>query len=129
MGLISKGSLYLGSHFFGIFQTLLTWPDLPEPQFISVGFVDDIPFERLNSRADFPEMEHCAPWIDHHKPDYWKEKSRRVLGDIQSMKQLLQLMLYTYNYSTIGECTPISNLTFTAFHVIDPVLHVQAFPL
>ncbi|GAB1301029.1 Histocompatibility 2, M region locus 11 [Apodemus speciosus] len=49
--------------------------------------------------VDFPGMEHCAPWRDHQKPEYWKE---RALGDIHFMRQLLQLMLHTYNYSAIG---------------------------
>lgn len=129
MGLIFKGSLYLGSHLFGLFQTLLTRPGHSEPLFISAGFMDNIQFERFNNRSDFPGMEHCAPWIDHRSPEYWKEHTQRALKDIRFMRQALKLMIHTYNYSATGECVPIRKPKFNALHALNPVLHVQSFPL
>ncbi|NP_001008850.1 RT1 class I, locus M1, gene 4 precursor [Rattus norvegicus] len=91
-----------GSHLFGLFQTLLTRPGHSEPLFISAGFMDNIQFERFNNRSDFPGMEHCAPWIDHRSPEYWKEHTQRALKDIRFMRQALKLMIHTYNYSATG---------------------------
>lgn len=103
MGLTSKDSLYLGTHFLGFFQTLFTEPGLPNPQFISVGFVDDIQFERFDSRRDVQRTEHCAPWIDQKKPEYWKDRTDVVLSSFQDFTEVLQRMLKIYNYSATGE--------------------------
>lgn len=103
VGLTSKDSLYLGTHFFGFFQTLFTLPWMPKPQFISVGFVDDIQFERFNSRRDVQRTEHCAPWKDQKKPEYWKDNTDLVLSYFQDLTEILQRMLKIYNYSLTGE--------------------------
>ncbi|XP_021073755.1 class I histocompatibility antigen, Gogo-B*0101 alpha chain-like isoform X1 [Mus pahari] len=91
-----------GTHFFGFFQTLFTLPWLPQPHFISVGFVDDIQFERFNSRRDVQRTEHCAPWIDQKKPEYWKDNTDLVLSYFQNLTEILQRMLKIYNYSVTG---------------------------
>lgn len=98
----------------------MTWPGLLESQFISVGFVDDTPFESFNSRIDFPGMEHCTPWIS--------SQARLLEGELREGPErysvhetILQLMLYTYNYSAVDELPQkaISNLVpsmwFTQF--------------
>ena len=103
MWLISKNSLYLGTHFLSFYQALFTWPGLPKPQFISVGCVDDIQFERFNNREDVQQMEHCAPWIDQKNSEDWKANTDNIRGHFHEFTGLLQRMLKIYNYSATGE--------------------------
>ncbi|GAB1301031.1 Histocompatibility 2, M region locus 11 [Apodemus speciosus] len=67
-----------------------------------VGFVDDIQFERFNSRRNVQRTEHCAPWIDQKKPEYWKHITNLVLSYFQEFTEVLQSMLEIYNYSATG---------------------------
>ncbi|XP_052020383.1 LOW QUALITY PROTEIN: H-2 class I histocompatibility antigen, Q10 alpha chain-like [Apodemus sylvaticus] len=100
--LLSLTSYQEGTIFLGFFQTLFTVRGLPNPQFISVGFVDDIQFERFNSRRDVQRTEHCAPWIDQKKPEDWKDSTDQVLSYFQDFTEVLQRMLKIYNYSSTG---------------------------
>ncbi|ERE87986.1 patr class I histocompatibility antigen [Cricetulus griseus] len=83
-------------------QTLLTWPDLLEPHFIQGVYLDDIQIERLNTREDTPRLEHCAPWVDQHHPEYWEKRIKGILRLIDIYNDLLKKVLHLYNQSETG---------------------------
>ncbi|KAL1765708.1 H-2 class I histocompatibility antigen, Q10 alpha chain-like, partial [Sigmodon hispidus] len=91
-----------GSHSLRYCYTLLTWPDLLEPQFFCSVYLDDTHVERLDSRAKNPRLEHCAPWMDKEKPEYWKMQTRDMLEMIKLYKNILNKRLYFYNLSKTG---------------------------
>ncbi|XP_051008498.1 saoe class I histocompatibility antigen, A alpha chain-like [Acomys russatus] len=76
-----------------------------EPQFIPVGYVDDIQIERLNSTAETPRAEHCAPWVDQQEPHYWEWETGLFLDLSQKFGKWLPKMLNIYNYTTTGSHT------------------------
>ncbi|XP_057650392.1 H-2 class I histocompatibility antigen, Q10 alpha chain-like [Chionomys nivalis] len=98
-----------GSHSMYYFQTLLTWPGLMEPQFVTVAFVDDVRFERFNSKAQPPRMEHCALWVDQQRPEYWDGRTQLTLEQSQMFRETLKEMLHVYQLSETGYHT-IQNL-------------------
>ncbi|XP_038197977.1 class I histocompatibility antigen, Gogo-A*0501 alpha chain-like [Arvicola amphibius] len=98
-----------GSHSMYYFQTLLTWPGLMETQFVMVAFVDDMRFERFNSRAQPPRREHCALWVDQQRPEYWDGRTQLTLEQSQMFRETLKEMLHVYQLSETGYHT-IQNL-------------------
>ncbi|OBS73241.1 hypothetical protein A6R68_12182, partial [Neotoma lepida] len=95
----SKGPLHLGSHSLRLLHTLLTWPDILEPQFIYAVYLDDIHVKRYNSREEPPRMEHCAPWVDQEEPEYWENSTRNMPRLIDFCTDTLKEMLHIYNQS------------------------------
>ncbi|XP_040588451.1 class I histocompatibility antigen, Gogo-B*0101 alpha chain-like [Mesocricetus auratus] len=91
-----------GSHSLHYLHTLLTWPHLREPHLACAVFLDDILIERLNTRAETPRLEHCAPWLDQQPPDYWEKSTIDVLFQLETCKSLLKSVLQIYNQSETG---------------------------
>ncbi|XP_027244482.1 HLA class I histocompatibility antigen, alpha chain F-like [Cricetulus griseus] len=98
----SKGKLHLGSHSLCYVYTLLTTPDLLEPQFTFGVYLDGILIERLNTRRASPRMEHCAPWEDQQHPQYWEKATDDIFYRREVYKRLLQRVLHIYNQSETG---------------------------
>uniref|UniRef100_A0A8C8W7F6 Ig-like domain-containing protein n=1 Tax=Peromyscus maniculatus bairdii TaxID=230844 RepID=A0A8C8W7F6_PERMB len=78
----------VGSHPLHYLQTLLTGPDLLEPQFICAVYINDIHIEIFNSREEPPRMEHCAPWVDQQKAEYWEKETENMLSMINPKFQV-----------------------------------------
>nr|XP_006996142.3 H-2 class I histocompatibility antigen, Q10 alpha chain-like [Peromyscus maniculatus bairdii] len=94
-----------GSHSMRLLHTLLTSPDLLEPQFIYGIYLDDIHVSRYNSREEPPRMEHCAPWVDQQEPEYWEMMTQDMLRVIDIYDNILKEMLHIYNQSEVGNHT------------------------
>ncbi|XP_028712475.1 patr class I histocompatibility antigen, CH28 alpha chain-like [Peromyscus leucopus] len=94
-----------GSHSLHFLHTLLTSPDLLEPQFIYGVYLDDIHVLRYNSREEPPRMEHCAPWVDQQEPEYWEVMTQDMLRVIDIYDNILKEMLNIYNQSEVGNHT------------------------
>lgn len=74
-----------------------------EPQFVTVAFVDDVRFERFNSKAQPPRMEHCALWVDQQRPEYWDGRTQLILEQSQMLRETLKEMLHDCQLSETGE--------------------------
>ncbi|XP_052599985.1 patr class I histocompatibility antigen, CH28 alpha chain-like [Peromyscus californicus insignis] len=94
-----------GSHSLRYLQTLLTGPDLLEPQFVCAVYINHIHIERFNSREEPPRMEHCAPWVDQQEPEYWEKETENMLSMLQVYKNLMKKILRIYNLSEAGNHT------------------------
>ncbi|XP_036032261.1 class I histocompatibility antigen, Gogo-B*0101 alpha chain-like [Onychomys torridus] len=94
-----------GLHTLRYLQTLLTGPDLLEPQFICAVYFNDIHIERFNSREEPPRMEHCAPWVDQQKPEYWKKVTDTMLSMMEVYTSLMNKMLRIYQLTQAGNHT------------------------
>ncbi|XP_057607851.1 H-2 class I histocompatibility antigen, Q10 alpha chain-like isoform X1 [Chionomys nivalis] len=94
-----------GSHSLLYFETAVSRPDLGEPRFISVGYVDDKQFVRYDSDAETPRMESRAPWIEKEGPEYWEEETRGAKNNEQIYRVDLRTLLRYYNQSEGGSHT------------------------
>ncbi|XP_052599983.1 H-2 class I histocompatibility antigen, Q10 alpha chain-like [Peromyscus californicus insignis] len=117
-----------GSNSLSYLQTLLTWPDLLEPQLIYAVYFNGIHIERFNSREEPPRLMHCAPWVDQQEPEYWDQRTEEVLRLMAAYKYMLKKMLHIYNLIETGEWTRIRNPKFQASSGFAPVPHIQYFP-
>ncbi|NXU11755.1 1A04 protein, partial [Pardalotus punctatus] len=56
-------------------QVAVSEPSLGVPQFMSVGYVDGIPFVRYNSERG--RLEPLTPWMkDGAEPGYWDRETQ-----------------------------------------------------
>ncbi|XP_041490427.1 H-2 class I histocompatibility antigen, Q10 alpha chain-like isoform X1 [Microtus oregoni] len=88
-----------GSHSLLYFDTAVSRPDLGEPQFISVGYVDDTQFVRYDSDAKTPRMEPRAPWVEQEGPKYWERETQIAKDNEQIYRVNLRNLLRLYNQS------------------------------
>ncbi|XP_021045177.2 class I histocompatibility antigen, Gogo-B*0103 alpha chain isoform X2 [Mus pahari] len=91
-----------GSHSLRYFHTAVSRPCRGEPQYISVGYVDDMQFQRCDSIEEIPRMEPRAPWMEKERPEYWKELKLKVKNIAQSARANLRTLLRYYNQSEGG---------------------------
>nr|AAH31984.1 Histocompatibility 2, M region locus 3 [Mus musculus] len=91
-----------GSHSLRYFHTAVSRPGRGEPQYISVGYVDDMQFQRCDSIEEIPRMEPRAPWMEKERPEYWKELKLKVKNIAQSARANLRTLLRYYNQSEGG---------------------------
>ncbi|XP_031203813.1 saoe class I histocompatibility antigen, A alpha chain-like [Mastomys coucha] len=91
-----------GSHSLRYFHTALSRPGRGEPQYISVGYVDDVQFQRCDSIEEIPRMEPRALWMEKEGPEYWKELKLKVKNIAQSARAGLRSLLRYYNHSESG---------------------------
>ncbi|XP_021041909.1 saoe class I histocompatibility antigen, A alpha chain-like isoform X2 [Mus caroli] len=91
-----------GSHSLRYFHTAVSRPGRGEPQYISVGYVDDMQFQRCDSIEEIPRMEPRAPWMEKERPEYWKELKLKVKNIAQSSRANLRTLLRYYNQSEGG---------------------------
>ncbi|XP_074076634.1 BOLA class I histocompatibility antigen, alpha chain BL3-7-like isoform X2 [Macrotis lagotis] len=67
------------SHSLRFFYTAWTRPELGEPRFVAVGYVDDEEFVRFDSDGPNPRAEPRAAWMERVvlvDPEYWERNTR-----------------------------------------------------
>ncbi|XP_061255239.1 BOLA class I histocompatibility antigen, alpha chain BL3-6-like [Bos javanicus] len=72
-----------GSHSLRYFSTAVSRPDLGEPRYLEVGYVDDTQFVQFDSDAPNPRMEPRARWVEQEGPEYWDRNTRNAKGNAQ----------------------------------------------
>ncbi|XP_027244485.1 H-2 class I histocompatibility antigen, alpha chain [Cricetulus griseus] len=78
------------------------WDPSRKPHFILGVYLDDIHIQRFNTIAQTRRLEHCAPWVDEHQPQYWDNVTRDILALIDIYNDLLKKVLHLYNQSETG---------------------------
>uniref|UniRef100_A0A4X2KUH6 Ig-like domain-containing protein n=1 Tax=Vombatus ursinus TaxID=29139 RepID=A0A4X2KUH6_VOMUR len=99
-GLLSGCSLSLRN-----FYTAVSQPELGEPRFIAVGYMDDQQFVRFDSDSASLRMESRAPWMDKMDqvdPDYWEWETRNMREHAQDARVSLQNQRRYYSQSEGG---------------------------
>nr|CAB55556.1 M3 protein [Rattus norvegicus] len=91
-----------GTHSLRYFHTALSRPGRGEPQYISVGYVDDKLFQRCDSVEEIPRMEARAPWMEKEGPEYWEELKLKVKSIAQRARARLRTLIRYYNQSEGG---------------------------
>ncbi|XP_040841746.1 patr class I histocompatibility antigen, B-2 alpha chain-like isoform X2 [Ochotona curzoniae] len=94
-----------GSHSLNYFHTAVSRPELGEPRFIAVGYVDETQFVRFDSDAKNPSAEPKTEWIRQVEPEYWDEQTQISKNNAQTFRVDLQTLLRYYNQSEAGSHT------------------------
>uniref|UniRef100_A0A8C6MQX3 Ig-like domain-containing protein n=6 Tax=Mus TaxID=862507 RepID=A0A8C6MQX3_MUSSI len=94
-----------GPHSMRYFETVVSWPGLREPRFISVGYVDDTEFMRFDSAAENARYEPRAPWMEQEGPEYWERITQIAKRSEQKFRGSLRKLLGYYNQSAGGHHT------------------------
>nr|CAE6797437.1 B [Macaca fascicularis] [Macaca fascicularis] len=96
---------WAGSHSLRYFSTAVSRPGRGEPRFISLCYVDDTQFLRLDSDAESPRMEPLARWLEQEGPEYWEEQTGLAKDITQSYRVNLRTLRGYYNQSEAGTHT------------------------
>ncbi|NXP94887.1 HA1F protein, partial [Passerina amoena] len=68
------------------------------PQFMSIGYLDGIPFVRYDSERG--RMEPLTQWMkDGAEPEYWEEQTQRGVGNQHVAARGLEILRERYNQS------------------------------
>ncbi|XP_051852897.1 class I histocompatibility antigen, Gogo-OKO alpha chain-like isoform X2 [Antechinus flavipes] len=105
LGALALTETWAGSHSLRYFGTTMSWPGLGEPQFFSVGFVDDQQFVRFDSNSTSQRVEPRALWIEKVKNadrDYWERSTQISKKNTQISREDLQTLRGYYNQSEGG---------------------------
>ncbi|XP_040841755.1 class I histocompatibility antigen, Gogo-C*0203 alpha chain-like [Ochotona curzoniae] len=94
-----------GSHSLTYFQTAVSRPELREPSFIEVGYVDDTQFVRFDSDAENPRREPSVPWMQQVEQEYWDWETQHNKNQAQIDRVNLQTLRSYYNQSEAGSHT------------------------
>ncbi|XP_027732010.1 patr class I histocompatibility antigen, A-108 alpha chain-like isoform X3 [Vombatus ursinus] len=79
------------------FYTAVSQPELGEPRFIAVGYMDDQQFVRFDSDSASLRMESRAPWMDKMDqvdPDYWEWETRNMREHAQDARRRFEQNAY-----------------------------------
>ncbi|KAK2113381.1 hypothetical protein P7K49_007647 [Saguinus oedipus] len=88
------------------FCTAVSRPGRGEPRFISVGYVDDTQFARLDSDAASGRGEPRAPWMEHEGPEYWDRETLTLRASAQTHRGTLRTLRGYYNQSEADHGPP-----------------------
>uniref|UniRef100_A0A8D2IBH3 MHC class I-like antigen recognition-like domain-containing protein n=1 Tax=Urocitellus parryii TaxID=9999 RepID=A0A8D2IBH3_UROPR len=80
LGYLDLTETCAGSHSLRYFHTSVSRPGHGEPRFISVGYVGDTQFVRLDSEAENPREEAR---IEQEGPDYWVRNTPKAKNAAQ----------------------------------------------
>ncbi|XP_044529915.1 class I histocompatibility antigen, Gogo-OKO alpha chain-like [Gracilinanus agilis] len=80
----------------------MSLPGLGEPQFVTVGYMDDQQFVRFDSYSASQRMEPRAPWMDKMDQDYGERNTRNIKIDAQFYRVDLETLRGYYNQSEGG---------------------------
>ncbi|XP_040853023.1 patr class I histocompatibility antigen, B-2 alpha chain-like isoform X2 [Ochotona curzoniae] len=94
-----------GSHSLTYFETAVSRPELGEPRFFDVGYVDDTQFTRFDSDAENPRAEPRAPWMQQVEQEYWDRETQIAKNTAQVYRVDLQTLRGYYNQSEAGSHT------------------------
>uniref|UniRef100_A0A4X2L525 Ig-like domain-containing protein n=1 Tax=Vombatus ursinus TaxID=29139 RepID=A0A4X2L525_VOMUR len=89
----------------GYFDAVMASPELPEPRFIEVGYVDDQQFVRFDSARASPRMEPRAAWVermDREEPGCWERNTRRNKANAKGSRAGLRILRGYFNQSEGG---------------------------
>nr|CAE6812682.1 B [Macaca fascicularis] [Macaca fascicularis] len=104
-GALALTETWAGSHSLRYFSTAMSRPGRGEPRFISLCYVDDTQFLRLDSDAESPRMEPRARWLEQEGPEYWEEQTGLAKDITQSFRVNLRTLRGYYNQSEAGSHT------------------------
>uniref|UniRef100_A0A4X2KQB6 Ig-like domain-containing protein n=1 Tax=Vombatus ursinus TaxID=29139 RepID=A0A4X2KQB6_VOMUR len=93
------------SHSMRYFDAVMASPELPEPRFIEVGYVDDQQFVRFDSARASPRMEPRAAWVermDREEPGCWERNTRRNKANAKGSRAGLRILRGYFNQSEGG---------------------------
>ncbi|XP_040852525.1 class I histocompatibility antigen, Gogo-B*0201 alpha chain-like isoform X3 [Ochotona curzoniae] len=93
------------SHSLTYFHTAVSRPELGEPRFITVGYVDDTQFVRFDSDAGNPRKEPSVPWMQQLEPEYWERETQISKKNAQFYRDGLNTLRSYYNQSEGGSHT------------------------
>ncbi|XP_020864009.1 class I histocompatibility antigen, Gogo-OKO alpha chain-like [Phascolarctos cinereus] len=105
LGTLALPETWAGSHSLRYFDTAMASPELAEPRYISVGYVDDQQFVRFDSASASQREEPRASWMermDQEDPDYWERNTRISRGNAQVLLEGLQTLRGYFNQSNGG---------------------------
>ena len=85
------------------FYTTMSRPGRGEPRFISVGYVDDTQFVRVDSDAVSLKMKTRARWVEQEGPEYWDLQTLGAKAQAQTDRVNLRTLLRYYNQGEAGE--------------------------
>ncbi|XP_051008494.1 H-2 class I histocompatibility antigen, D-P alpha chain-like [Acomys russatus] len=90
---------HTGSHWLQVFYTLVYGPDIWEPRFIQVSYVDTTPFKAFDSNAVTARMQPRIPWMEQEPPEYWEKETEDALNASQNDRKFLQALMNHYKHS------------------------------
>ncbi|XP_060224957.1 class I histocompatibility antigen, Gogo-B*0101 alpha chain-like [Meriones unguiculatus] len=87
-----------GSHWLLFYDTLVYGPDLWQPRFIRVGYLDTTPFEAFDSKAATAVMQPRAPWMEQEPREYWRKETEEAVLMSHVDRQILSVLMHHYNH-------------------------------
>ncbi|XP_036622865.1 class I histocompatibility antigen, Gogo-OKO alpha chain-like [Trichosurus vulpecula] len=105
LGTVAVPETWAGSHSLRYFFTAVSGPELREPRFLTVGYVDDQQFVRFDSEGESARMEPRAKWIERvgeEDPEYWERNTQISRADTQVFRGNLETALGYFNQSAGG---------------------------
>uniref|UniRef100_A0A4X2KB54 Ig-like domain-containing protein n=2 Tax=Vombatus ursinus TaxID=29139 RepID=A0A4X2KB54_VOMUR len=105
LGTLAVPETWAGSHSMRYFDTAMASPELPEPRYISVGYVDDQQFVRFDSASKSQREEPRAAWmerVEREDPDYWEGETRISWENVQISRAGLRDLRGYFNQSEAG---------------------------
>ncbi|XP_068961099.1 BOLA class I histocompatibility antigen, alpha chain BL3-6-like isoform X2 [Petaurus breviceps papuanus] len=105
LGTLALPATWAGSHSLRYFSISVTRPELGEPRFLIVGYVNDQQFVLFDSDRESQRMEPRAAWMEgvgREDPDYWERETRRAKGNVQWYRRNLETAPGYFNLSAAG---------------------------
>nr|ABA54232.1 MHC class I antigen delta 3/4 [Monodelphis domestica] len=99
LGILVLRKASAGSHSLKYFDTAISLPGLGDPQFMTVGYVDDQQFVSFDSCSASQKMEPRAPWMANMDQDYWERNTRNTKIDAQFYRVDLETLRGYFNQS------------------------------
>ena len=90
-----------GSHWLQFFHTVVYGPDIWEPRYIYVSYVDTTHFLGFDSTAG-NGVQPRAPWMEQEPPEYWHNQTEEALYQAQGDRKLFRTMMRYYGHSKDG---------------------------
>ncbi|XP_056673942.1 patr class I histocompatibility antigen, A-2 alpha chain-like isoform X2 [Monodelphis domestica] len=102
LGTLILTETWAGFHSLKYFYTTMSLPELIEPRFTAVVYVDDQQILSFDSDSASQSMEPRTQWIKVEPPDYWERVTRISREDSQCNRMCLQKVSTNYNHSEEG---------------------------
>lgn len=74
-------------------------PDIWEPRCIYVSYVNSTQVQGFDSTAATVSVKPRAPWMEQEPPVYWHNQTEEALGQSQSDRKLLRVLMKYYGHS------------------------------
>uniref|UniRef100_A0A4X2LUQ9 MHC class I-like antigen recognition-like domain-containing protein n=1 Tax=Vombatus ursinus TaxID=29139 RepID=A0A4X2LUQ9_VOMUR len=89
LGTLALPETWAGPRSLRYFSAAVSRPELGEPRFFSVGYVDDQQFVGFDSDSESPRQEPRAPWVERMErvePRSWERNTRISRANAQSCR-------------------------------------------